>query len=152
MFTSALVSWLHLVGVALGLGSVAARGVYLRVAPLTDDARDRALAIDGVWGLSALLLLPTGLFRAFGGLEKGTDFYAHSALFWMKLTLVVTLIALEVWPMAVLIRWRIALARKQPIDTSRARTFAIISFVEAGAIIVIMACAAFMARGFLQVR
>lgn len=59
-----LVSWLHLLGVALGLGSVVARGYLLRATPFTDLDRRRALAI---WGISPLLLLPTGALRALGG-------------------------------------------------------------------------------------
>lgn len=152
MITSALVSWLHVLGVALGLGAVLARGALLRSAPLTDETRDRVLLVDSVWGVSALVLLPTGLFRAFGGLEKGTDFYAHSALFWLKMVLVVVVLALEMWPMATLIKWRIAIAKGAPVDLSRAPTFGAISFVQGGALVLIMACAAFMARGFLQVR
>lgn len=158
MITSALVSWLHVLGVGLGLGAVLARGALLRslraeaLSDLLQETRARVLLVDSVWGVSALVLLPTGLFRAFGGLEKGTDFYAHSALFWLKMTLVVVVLALEMWPMATLIKWRIAIAKGAPVDLSRARTFGAISFVQGGALVLIMACAAFMARGFLQVR
>ena len=40
-----------------------------------------------MWGVAALLWLVTGLLRAFGGLEKGTQFYLTSNLFWVKMTL-----------------------------------------------------------------
>ena len=152
MFGSALVSWLHLLGVALGLGSVVARGYFLRATPFTDVDRQRALNVDGIWGLSAMLLLPTGLMRAFFGFEKGFDFYAHSVLFWTKLTIVVALLSLELWPMITLIKWRVAIGKGQPVDTSRARLFGMISYVEGASIVLIMMLAAFMARGFLQVR
>lgn len=152
MFGSALVSWLHLLGVALGLGSVVARGYFLRATPFTDLDRQRALHVDGVWGGAALLLLPTGMMRAFFGFEKGFDFYGHSALFWTKLTLATSLVAVELWPMVTLIKWRVAIAKGEPVDMSRARLFGAISYFEGAAIVVIMLLAAFMARGFLQVR
>lgn len=139
-------------GVALGLGSVVARGYFLRATPFSDVDRQRALNVDGVWGLAALLLLPTGFLRAFAGLEKGFDFYSHSALFWIKVTLVVGLMALEMWPMITLIKWRVAIGKGQPVDTSKARVFGTISYVEAALLLVVMLCAAFMARGFGQVR
>jgi putative membrane protein len=152
MLGSAFISWLHLLGVALGLGSVFARGYFLRASPFSDVDRQRALNVDGIWGISALLLLPTGALRAFGGFEKGFDFYGHSALFWGKLTIVIALVAAEMWPMVTLIRWRVAMSRGEAVDTSHARTFGTISYVQGGAIVVIMLLAAFMARGFLQVR
>lgn len=153
MWTSALVSWLHLVGVAIGLGSVAARGYFLRASsPLSPADWKRASNTDGLWGLAALILLPTGALRAFSGLEKGFDFYSHSALFWAKLSIVLLLMSLELWPMATLIKWRVQEARGRSVDFSRARTFGLISYVEAAAIVVLMCIAAFMARGFLQVR
>lgn len=152
MFGSALVSWFHLLGVALGLGAVIARGYFLRATPFTAVDRQRALTVDGVWGVAALLLLPTGALRAFGGFEKGFDFYGHSALFWTKLALVSALVAVELWPMIVLIKWRVAIAKGQTVDTSRARLFGAISYAEGASIVVIMMLAAFMARGFLQVR
>jgi putative membrane protein len=152
MFGSALISWLHLLGVALGLGSVVARGYFLRATPFTDVDRQRALNVDGVWGLAAIFLLSTGPLRAFGGFEKGFDYYQHSALFWLKLTIVVALLCAELWPMIVLIKWRVAIGKGQPVDTSRARLFGLISYVEGASIIVIMLLAAFMARGFWQVR
>ena len=48
MFGAALVSWFHLLGVALGLGAVVARGYFLRATPFTDVDRHRALTVDGV--------------------------------------------------------------------------------------------------------
>ena len=118
--TSAIVSALHLLALALGLPSVYLRGRALK-GPLDRDGIRRLLAADTVWGIAAALWIATGLLRAFGGLEKGSQFYLQSPLFWTKMALFVTVIILEIWPMVTFIRWRGALRRGEMPDTSRAR-------------------------------
>jgi putative membrane protein len=55
---------------------------------------------------------------------------------------------LEVWPMAVFIRWRAERRRGRPPDTSRARTFYAINHAQLALVVVIVFVASFMARGF----
>jgi putative membrane protein len=52
----------------------------------------RVLLADNIWGVSALILLVTGGMRAFGGYEKGTDYYLHQPLFHLKMTLFVLIL------------------------------------------------------------
>src|SRR5437762_4840148 len=66
---SAIVSALHVLAVTLGLPSVYLRGRALR-RPLDGDGLTRLFAADNVWGVAALLLLATGLLRAFAGLRS----------------------------------------------------------------------------------
>ena len=76
-------------------------------------------------GVAAALWLVTGLLRAFGGLEKGSAFYLASRLFWLKMALFALVVALEVWPMLTLIRWRVALRNGgTPTPHPRARSTA----------------------------
>ena len=116
---SAIVSALHLLALALGLPSVFLRGRALK-GRLDADGLRRLFAADNIWGIAAVLWVVTGLLRAFGGLEKGTEFYLHSRLFWTKMALFVIVLALEIWPMATFIRWRVRLRRGDRPDTSRA--------------------------------
>ena len=83
---SAVVSSLHVLALAIGLPAVFLRGRALK-GPLDADGVRRLLAADNVWGVAALLWIVTGLLRAFGGLEKGTEFYLRSPLFWTKMGL-----------------------------------------------------------------
>ena len=144
---AAIVSALHLLALAIGLPSVFLRGRALR-GPLDDDGVRRLLAADNAWGVAALLLIVTGVFRAFGGLEKGTQFYLHSNLFWTKMALFAAVLALEVRPMLTFIRWRVQRGRGQAPDTSRARALYPINHVEMALMVVIVFVASFMARGF----
>jgi len=145
--TSAILSALHVLALALGLPSVYLRGRALK-GPLDRDGLGRLLAADTVWGIAAALWIATGLLRAFGGLEKGSQFYLQSPLFWTKMALFVTVIILEIWPMVTFIRWRGALRRGETPDTSRARALYLVNHVEMGLVVLIVFVASFMARGF----
>jgi putative membrane protein len=146
-----LVPWsfaaIHLLAFALGFWAVLTRGTaFSRLAAGTGEPC-RVLMADNLWGISAVILLVTGGLRAFGGYEKGTDYYLHQPLFHLKMTLFILILLLEVAPMLALIKWRIALARGSAIDTGRAKLFARISHVEALLVLLMVVAATGMARG-----
>jgi putative membrane protein len=144
---AAVVSALHVLALAIGLPSVFLRGRALR-GRLNSEGLRRLFAADSVWGIAAVLWIATGLLRAFGGLEKGSQFYLGSTLFWVKLGLFLLVVALEIWPMLSFIRWRIQLGRGQTPDTSHARVFYVLTHIEMALVVVIVFVASFMARGF----
>jgi len=144
---AAIVSALHVLALAVGLPAVYLRGRALR-GPLDAAGLDRLFAADNLWGAAALLWVGTGLLRAFGGLEKGTGFYLHSRLFWLKLGLFALVFALELAPMLTFIRWRARRRRGALPDTTAARRFYAISHVQMALVIAIVFVAAFLARGF----
>lgn len=144
---AAIVSALHVLALALGLPSVFLRGRALR-GRLDAAGLQRLFAADNTWGIAVLLWLATGLLRAFGGLEKGTQFYFSSTLFWTKVGLFVTILALEIWPMWTFIRWRIQRRRGEMPDTSRAGALYVLNHIEMGLVVLIVFVASFMARGF----
>ena len=117
---SAVVSSLHVLALAIGLPAVFLRGRALK-GPLDADGVRRLLAADNVWGVAAVLWIVTGLLRAFGGLEKGTEFYLRSPLFWTKMILFLLILVLEIRPMITFIGWRMRLGRGLPGSTRRRR-------------------------------
>ncbi len=146
-----LVHWflaaIHLLAFALGFWAVLARGAaFSRLATGVGEAK-RVLLADNLWGIAALVLLVTGGMRAFGGFEKGTDYYLHQPLFHLKMTLFVLILLIELAPMITLVKWRIALARGKVIDTGRAKLYARISHVEALLLVLMVIAATGMARG-----
>jgi putative membrane protein len=118
-FSGVLASF-HYVALAVGISSLVIRGAGLsRIVkdPSTlSDARDGILKADSAYGLAALLWIVTGVWRAFGGLEKGTDYYLGNPLFWVKLGVFGGVFLMELPIMIELIRWRIAGARKLAIE------------------------------------
>ncbi|MGH7386433.1 MAG: DUF2214 family protein [Candidatus Rokuibacteriota bacterium] len=143
---SAVVSSLHLLALAIGLPAVFLRGRALKGA-LDADGLRRLLAADNVWGVAAALWIVTGLLRAFGGLEKGTEFYLRSPLFWTKMALLVVVLLLEIRPMVTFIRWRSRLGRGQTVDTSPARALYTLNHIQLAVVVVMVFVASLMARG-----
>ena len=146
MWLKWFIATLHLLGLPLGLGAVWARARALWGVRMATDL-SAVFAADNLWGLAAVLWIATGLVRVFGGIEKGAAYYLHDRAFYIKMTLFVIILLLEVWPMAALIRWRIRIRRGVSINIAPARVLARISAVQAG-LVVLMACAATaVARG-----
>ncbi|TCV54488.1 DUF2214 family protein [Pseudomonas fluorescens] len=138
---------IHLLAFALGFWAVLTRGTALRRLAGGVDAVRGVLVADNLWGLSALVLLVTGGMRAFGGYEKGTDYYLHQPLFHLKMTLLLLILLLEIVPMIALIKWRMALGKGGAIDPSKAGRLARISHIEALLLILMVVAATGMARG-----
>ena len=145
---AALMSALHVLTLALGLGAVVARGRALRAVARGDSAAvRRVLFADGLWGLAAILWLSTGLVRVLGGLDKSLDFYLYNGFFWTKMALFVLVLALEIWPMVTFIRWRIALGGGAVPDTRAAAMLVRVNHAETALVVLIPFVAAAMARG-----
>jgi putative membrane protein len=141
-----LVASFHLLALAVGVGAVTVRARALgRVR--AREGLATVFAADNWWGLAGIVWITTGLWRAFGGLEKGAAYYLQQPLFHAKLGLVAVVLLLELWPMVTLIRWRLALRGAQPVDLARAGLFARISYVQLLLTLLIMFLATALARG-----
>jgi putative membrane protein len=144
-----LVAAVHLLGLGIGLGSVWARGLALR-GELNPAGLRRVFYADNWWGISALLLIGTGLARAFGGLEKGSAYYLHNHLFLTKMALLGLILALEIRPMLSLIRWRMQVRRGEQPDTRQGSRLAGTSALQAILLVLMVLAATGMARGWGQ--
>ena len=140
------VAALHLLALGIGLGAIAVRARALR-SPLEVSRLPSIFLADTLWGVAAILWISTGVWRAFGGPENGSAYYWSSNAFWIKMALLALIIALEVWPMITLVRWRIARARGQAINLSVAPALARISAVQAALVVAMIFAATAMARG-----
>jgi putative membrane protein len=150
MLLRAALSALHVLAVALALGSIFARGLRLRELrrdPSDSRARERLLRADNVWGISALLFLATGLARAFGRLEKTPDFYLRNGFFWVKMSLFALVLLLEILPMVTFLRWRLAGARGKTSPPAKFSALIALNDAETALVFGIPFVAALMARG-----
>lgn len=146
-----LLAALHLIALGIGLGAVWARARALRERPLVNESAHRAFAADTWWGVAAGLWIATGIWRLVAGTEKATTYYLHNHVFFAKMGFLVIILALEVWPMLTLIRWRVAAARGgrawQPV-LSIANRIAAISYLEAVLVSAMVVAAVMVARGY----
>jgi putative membrane protein len=144
---SAIVAALHFLALAIGLPAVFLRGRALKRLP-EPDAFSRLFLADAAWGFAAVLWLLTGAGRAFGGLEKGTEYYMQSRLFWVKMALFVVVFVLEIGPMVTFIRWRKSIKNHETVDLAPVPGLVFVNHAEMGVIVVMVFVASFMARGY----
>jgi putative membrane protein len=141
---------LHLLALGLGLGAIRTRGITLR-GRLDMDAIRRVFMADAGWGIAAAIWVATGLWRLLASTEKPASFYMSNNLFMWKMGLLGLILLLEIRPMITLIKWRRS-AAKGTLDiqaiTPDARNIAIISAIQSVLVVVMVALAAAMARGF----
>jgi len=145
MVISALLSAIHLLTLALGLGAVFARGRAL-AGPLDGAGWRRLLAADNAWGVAAGLWIASGLARVFFG-GKETSFYWRNGFFWMKMALFALVFLLELAPMTTFIRVRAARRRGAPLPRFSVDTYRRINALEMVLVVAIVFVATFMARG-----
>jgi putative membrane protein len=144
---------IHLLALGFAFASVFGRARALRQLDPASSLSANAARLkhvfrtDAMWGLAALVLLVTGVMRAFGGFEKDGAYYLHEPLFHLKMTALVVILLIEIAPMMALIRWRAALGRGGAMDLGKARKYAAMSDAEAGLMIVMVIAATGMARG-----
>ncbi len=149
---SSLIASLHYLALAIGMGAVFMRGRYFKAVaenPTSELETKRLLVADNFWGVAALLWIATGLTRAFGGLEKGTEWYLNNPLFHVKIGLFLLVFLLEIAPMVALIRLRVHKAKTASphITTQQLLRFRKINHSEAMLVFIIIFIASAMARG-----
>ncbi|MEJ0031579.1 MAG: DUF2214 family protein [Bacteroidota bacterium] len=141
-----IISTIHILTFGLGAASIWMRASALRKLKDETGLNDVFFA-DNLWALAAFLWLLTGIWRAFGGLEKGADYYMTNVAFLVKMGLFIVVFALELRPMITLIKWRSRQRKKETIDISIAASLARTSYIELMLLIPIVSMATAMARG-----
>lgn len=141
-----LIATVHLLLLAIGFAAVHARWRALRNLHGSEGLRAVFMA-DNWYGIAAVGWVATGLWRAFGGLEKGTEHYLESHWFLGKMGLFGLVFLLEVWPMITLVRWRLTLRRGAAPDLSNAPVLAQLTLLQLPLLAAMVAMATALARG-----
>lgn len=143
-----IIATLHILTFGLGAASIWMRARALKDLKDESGLNDVFFA-DNLWGIAAFLWLLTGLWRAFGGLEKGSDYYLRNVAFLVKMSLFILVFVLELRPMITFIKWRSRQRRKESVDISIASSLARTSYIELLLLIPIASMATAMTRGIL---
>jgi putative membrane protein len=142
-----LFAFLHHVAAFTLVGALAVEFVLLR-GELTLATARKLPIVDIVLGAAAGVLLVVGLARVFW-FEKGAAYYFASHAFRTKLSLFVIIGLLSIIPTIEFLSWRKAVKQGQMPDVAarKLRTVRMVIHAELAAVVVILLCAAIMARG-----
>src|SRR3981081_1542688 len=144
---STLFAFLHHLCAFTLVSAVAIEFALIR-GELTLSSARRLQVTDIVFGIAAGALLVIGLLRVFF-FEKGATYYFHSHGFLTKLSLLVGIGLLSIIPTMEFLSWGGALKAGQvpAIGAKKLRLVTAIIHGELFAIVIILLCAALMARG-----
>jgi putative membrane protein len=127
---------------ALGLEFVLIRS------DLTLKSARQIQAADVIFGVSVGVILVVGLLRVFY-FEKGAAYYFHSIPFMIKFTLFVLVALLSIYPTREFLSWResIGTGKVPVLSQPKRRTIRMIIHMELAGILLLILCAALMAKG-----
>jgi putative membrane protein len=144
---STLFAFLHHLCAFTLVSAVAIEFALIR-GELTLWSARRLQVTDLVLGLAAGALLVIGLLRVFF-FEKGASYYFHSQAFMAKLSIFIMIGLLSIVPTMEFLSWRGAVKAGQVpvISGQKLRLVTAVIHGELLAIVIILLCAAIMARG-----
>jgi putative membrane protein len=142
-----LFAFLHHLAAFTLVAAIALEFVLLR-GELTNWSARRLRAADMVLGIAAMVLLLVGLARVFW-FEKGATYYFHNHAFLTKFTLFVLVGLLSIVPTIEFLSWRKAVEAGQVpvVAAAKLKRLRMIVHIELAAIVLILFCAALMAKG-----
>lgn len=105
MTTEIFLRYLHFVSILTMAGTLAAELALLR-SRLTRRELGRIAIIDGLYGLSAVVLLVAGLTLWLGSYTKPSVYYSNNWIFITKLSLVAAVGILSIYPTIFFLRQR----------------------------------------------
>ena len=143
----ALFAFLHHAAAFALVAALAVEFVLVRDDLTLRRARTVQLA-DAAIGVSAAVVLVVGFLRVFY-FEKGSAYYFHSAPFLSKIGLFVLIALLSIYPTVEFLSWSKVLRQGQVpvVSAGKLRTIRRIIHWELAGVVVLLLCAALMARG-----
>lgn len=143
----AFFAFLHHVAAFALVAALAVEFVLIRSELSVMNAR-KLLVVDQIFGAASGIVLVVGFLRVFL-FEKGFAYYFHSVPFIGKLSLFILVGLLSIYPTMAFLSWRVPL--KQGLVPSpppeKIRTIRRIVHWEMMGVVLILLCAALMARG-----
>ena len=116
--------------------------------PLTLATARKIQRYDAVYGAAAGLIIVVGVLRVMY-FEKGADYYLHSAPFIAKMALFLAAGLLSIYPTVTFLKWNAALKQNiaPTLPHATARTLRMVLHMEASLLVLVILCAAMMAKG-----
>jgi putative membrane protein len=145
--TSALLAFVHHTLAFVLFAALMVELVLLRE-PLSVSTARSILRMDSIYGICAGLLLVIGFVRVFHT-EKGAPYYFSSAPFIAKIALFAGVGLISIYPTMKFLSWRktLAVGLVPVLDPAQHRSLKMTIHLELTLLVIILLCAALMARG-----
>jgi putative membrane protein len=152
MYSSAVMAFLHHLAAFTVVAALAVE-VALFKPPLSLLQARRLLRTDAIFGLAAGAVLIVGLLRVFY-FEKGPGYYWHDLFFLIKFGAFLVAALISIYPTLTFLSWSgsLKVGTVPEISAERTRRVRLCLMLELTAIVLILLCAALMARGFGYLR
>lgn len=148
MTLEALLAALHLVAILTFVVFLSSQAALCRIEWLNAAVVERLARLDIIYGVAGVLMIGSGLARVLWGI-KGVSWYLSQPLFHIKITIVVVMAILSIWPSIVFRRWRRNLratgAMPEALEVKKVRRLVM---VQSHALPVVAVIAVFWARGW----
>jgi putative membrane protein len=146
--SAALMAFLHHLAAFTVVATLAVEVALFRP-PLSLANARRLQRTDLLFGAAATAVLVIGLLRV-TYFEKGPAYYWHDSYFLLKFTAFILAALISIYPTVTFLSWKRALAAGEApqLSEERTRRVRLCLMLELAAIVIILLCAALMARGF----
>ena len=148
MTLEAVLAALHIVAILTLVVFLSSQAALCRIEWLNAAVVERLARLDAIYAASAMALVATGLARVFFGV-KGMSWYVSQPMFHFKITLVVAIAILSIFPTIAFRRWLRKLRADGTLpDAGEVARVRRLVMLQAHAIPVVAVIAVFWARGW----
>ena len=148
MTLEAILAALHLVAILTFVVFLSSQAALCRSEWMNAAVVERLVRLDVIYGVAALVMIGSGLARLFWGI-KGVSWYVSQPLFHIKITIVVVMAILSIWPSIMFRRWRRNLQASGALpDELEVKKVRRLVMIQSHVLPVVAVIAVFWARGW----
>lgn len=148
MTLEAFLAAFHLVAILTFVVFLSSQAALCRIEWMNAAVVERLARLDVIYGVAAVLMIGSGLARLIWGI-KGASWYLSQPMFHIKITIVVVMALLSIWPSIMFRRWRRNLratgAMPEALEVKKVRRLVMI---QSHVLPVVAVIAVFWARGW----
>ncbi len=148
MTLEAVLAALHLVAILTFVVFLSSQAALCRMEWMNAAVVERLVRLDVIYGAAALVMIGSGLARLLWGI-KGVSWYVSQPLFHIKITIVVVMAILSIWPSIMFRRWRRNLQASGALpDELEVKKVRRLVMIQSHVLPVVAVIAVFWARGW----
>lgn len=148
MTLEAVLAALHLVAILTFVVFLSSQAALCRIEWMNAAVVERLARLDVIYGVAAMVMIGSGLARLIWGI-KGASWYLSQPMFHIKITIVVAMAILSIWPSIMFRRWRRNLRESGALpDAVEVKKVRRAVMIQSHVLPVVAVLAVFWARGW----